>query len=57
MSRSNKNKSDWRDLCAAASEERDADKLARLVDQILQAFDERDQESLARRPAPTASKP
>ena len=51
------NKSDWRDLCAAALEEPDADKLASLVDQILQTFDERDRESLSRRHAPTASKP
>jgi hypothetical protein len=31
---------DWRELCAAASEESDSEKLASLVDQILRAFDE-----------------
>jgi hypothetical protein len=34
---------DWRELCAAAAEEPDSEKLVSLVNQILQAFDERDQ--------------
>ena len=51
------NGSDWRDLCAEASQEPDAEKLASLVDQILQAFDERDKESICGRAATTASKP
>ncbi len=40
---------DWRELCAAAAEEPDSEKLVSLVNQILQAFDERDQE-LSTRP-------
>ncbi|MGZ7076130.1 MAG: hypothetical protein ACXVJL_09045, partial [Candidatus Angelobacter sp.] len=40
---------DWRELCAAASEEPDAEKLFYLVNQILRAFDERDQQSMLRR--------
>jgi len=39
---------DWRELCAAAAEEFDSEKLINLVNQILQAFDERDQESKPR---------
>ncbi len=39
----------WRELCAAAAVEPDAQKLASLVDQILQAFDERDREVFSRR--------
>jgi hypothetical protein len=39
---------DWRELCAAASEETDSEKLASLI-QILQAFDERDRESMLSR--------
>jgi hypothetical protein len=35
---------DWRELCAAAAQEPDSEKLVSLVNQILQAFDERDQE-------------
>jgi hypothetical protein len=35
---------DWRELCAAAAEEPDSERLASLVNQILQVFDERDQE-------------
>lgn len=31
---------DWRELCAAASQETDSEKLVSLVDQILRAFDE-----------------
>jgi hypothetical protein len=33
---------DWRALCAAAARESDSDKLADLVQEILQAFDDRD---------------
>jgi len=33
----------WRDLCMVAAEERDSDKLASLVRQIIQAIDERNQ--------------
>jgi hypothetical protein len=41
----------WRELCAAAAEEPDSEKLVSLVNQILQAFDERDQEViLSKRP-------
>jgi hypothetical protein len=36
------NKADWRELCAAAADEPDSEKLACLVGQILQAFDETD---------------
>jgi hypothetical protein len=36
---------DWRELCAAAAQEPDSEKLVSLVNQILQAFDERDQKS------------
>ena len=35
------NKGDWRELCAAAATEHDSTKLARLVDQIIKALDER----------------
>lgn len=35
---------DWRELCAAAAEEPDSEKLASLVNQILEVFDERDRE-------------
>lgn len=34
---------DWRELCAAAAVEPDPKKVASLVNQILQVFDERDQ--------------
>jgi len=37
---------DWRELCAAAAIEPDPEKLVTLVQQILEAFDERDQASL-----------
>ena len=40
---------DWRELCAAAAEEPDSEKLVSLVSQILEAFDARDQE-LSTRP-------
>ena len=33
---------DWRELCAEAAQEPDSDKLISLVNQILQAFDEKD---------------
>lgn len=32
-------KTDWRELCVAATKERDPEKLFSLVDQILQALD------------------
>ena len=35
---------DWRELCAAAAEEPDSEKLVSLVNEILQAFDERDKQ-------------
>jgi hypothetical protein len=35
------NRSDWRELCAAAAEETDSEKLVDLVDQIIKALDER----------------
>jgi hypothetical protein len=35
----------WRELCAAATEEPDSEKLVSLVNQILQVFDERDRTS------------
>lgn len=37
----------WRELCAAATEEPDSEKLVSLVNQILQVFDERDRTSHA----------
>jgi hypothetical protein len=40
---------DWRTLCAAASEETDSEKLASLIGQILQAFDECDRDSMLSR--------
>jgi hypothetical protein len=40
---------DWRELCAAAAEEPDSEKLVSLVNQILQTFDERDRQ-LSTRP-------
>ena len=43
------NRKDWRELCAAAAQEPDSEKLFSLVNQILQAFDERDQVGLPRR--------
>lgn len=42
------NGNDWRELCAAAAEEFDSEKLINLVNQILLAFDERDQQSKTR---------
>jgi hypothetical protein len=36
------NGKDWRELCAAAAEEPDSEKLVSLVNQILLAFDERE---------------
>jgi hypothetical protein len=35
------NRTDWRELCAAAATEPDSQKLADLVDQIIRALDER----------------
>lgn len=43
MPESRSNESDWRELCAAAAEEPDSEKVFSLVHQILRAFDERDQ--------------
>ena len=37
---------DWRELCAAASEESDAEKLLSLVHEILRAFDESDRKPM-----------
>ena len=37
-----KNEKDWRELCAAAAEEPDSEKLISIVNQILEAFDTRD---------------
>jgi hypothetical protein len=34
------NRTDWRELCAAAAKELDSEKLISLVNQILQEFDE-----------------
>jgi hypothetical protein len=42
------NSKDLRELCAAAAAELDSEKLINLVNQILQAFDERDQKSKSR---------
>jgi hypothetical protein len=39
------NGGDWRELCAAAAEEPDAGKLLSLVNQILDAFAERDRKA------------
>lgn len=36
---------DWRELCVAAAEEPDPQKLASLVRQLVQAIDERNQKS------------
>jgi hypothetical protein len=38
---------DWRELCAAATVERDSEKLFSLVNQILQVFDDRDQKLMS----------
>jgi hypothetical protein len=35
---------DWRELCAAAANEPDSDKLFSLVNQILKAFDDRQEQ-------------
>jgi hypothetical protein len=35
------NRIDWRELCAAAAQEPDSEKLAELVDQLIKALDER----------------
>jgi hypothetical protein len=35
---------DWRELCAEAAEEPDSERVASLVNQILQAFDDVDDE-------------
>jgi hypothetical protein len=36
------NQTDWRDLCAAAANEPNSERLADLVDQLIKALDERD---------------
>ena len=41
----NNDRKGWRELCAAASDEPDPDKLVSLVHQILQAFEDSDAES------------
>lgn len=47
----------WRELCAAATEEPDSEKLISLVNQILQVFEERDQAALLpRRPNQSCSR-
>jgi len=38
-----RNRKDWRQLCTAAAAELDPEELVMLVQQILQAFDERNQ--------------
>jgi hypothetical protein len=35
------NRTDWRQLCAAAAKETDSEKLAELVNQLIKALDER----------------
>jgi hypothetical protein len=48
---------DWRELCAAASEESDSERLLSLVNQILEALDECDRELMhPRRPVTAHSK-
>ena len=44
MAENKSNGADWRELCAAASEEPDSDRLVSLVHQILQVFEELDPE-------------
>jgi len=51
MAESNGNSKGWRELCAAASQERDSDKLFSLVNQILEAFDKDDSHSVHMEPA------
>jgi hypothetical protein len=41
---------DWRELCAAAANEPDSDKLFSLVNQILKVFDDRQQGSKSSKP-------
>jgi hypothetical protein len=45
LTMSNGEEIDWRQLCAQASQEADSDRLLSLVNQILDAFEKRDQES------------
>ena len=40
------NREDWRELCAAAAKEPDSEKLFSLVNQILKAFDARQERLL-----------
>ena len=40
---------DWRELCAAASEESDPERLFSLINQILEAFNESDREMMRAR--------
>lgn len=43
----------WRELCAAAAQEPDSEKLISLINEILEAFDKRDQGvALSRHPKP-----
>lgn len=46
---------DWRELCAAASEESDPERLFSLINQILEAFDESDREMMRARISVTAT--
>jgi len=46
---------DWRELCAAASEESDPERLFSLINQILEAFDESDREIMRARISVTAT--
>jgi hypothetical protein len=51
MAEKNGSGKDWRELCVAASQEVDSDKLFSLVNQILEAFDEGDSHSVHMEPA------
>ncbi len=45
-----RNSKDWRELCAAAAKELDSEKLISLVEQILQEFEDGDQQLAVPRP-------
>jgi hypothetical protein len=45
ISMAESNQADWRELCTAAAEEPDSEKLVSLVNQILDVFDDRQKES------------
>jgi len=50
-------KKDWRELCAAAANEPDSERLVSLVNELLQALDERDRAAiLANAPRPTGAR-